>query len=216
MKYIKKNKEPSRLTAWNKKRGNKTPDWKNFTQLVKDEVYHALLKEQGYICCYCGRPIARKQCHIEHFKPKSVYKNLTFEYTNLIASCQGEDEQRPRVPVHCGHKKQAWFDEDLMVSPINPNCENFFKYSGFGEILPTDDPDMQAAAKTTIAKLALGIDKLRKLRRAAIDAVLQATSGLTDAEIQQLAEGYQKLDADGRYTPFCTVITYILKQYFVA
>ncbi len=103
-----------------------------------------------------------------------------------------------------------------MVSPLNPSCEDFFKYSGFGEILPTDDLDKQAAAKTTIAKLALDISKLRKLRRTAIDAALQAIQGLNDAEIQQLTQGFLALDAEGRYTPFCEVIAYILKQYFVA
>lgn len=216
MKHIKKSPEPSRLTQWKQKLGSRTPDWKSFSQPVKNEVYESLLQEQGYICCYCSRPISRKNCHIEHFKPKSVYRNLTFEYTNLIASCQGEDENKPRVPVHCGHTKRAWFDEELMVSPLDPNCEDFFKYSGFGEILPTDDLDKRAAAKTTIEKLALDINKLRKLRRVAIDAALQTVQDLTDAEIQQFAQAYQQLDGEGRYTPFCDVIVYTLKQYFVA
>ncbi|GAA6620572.1 retron system putative HNH endonuclease [Scytonema sp. NUACC26] len=214
MKYIQKSREPDSLTKWNLKRGSRIPDWKSFSKGVKDDVYFSLLQEQGYICCYCGRPISRKQCHIEHYRPKSVYKHLTFEYTNLIASCQGEDEDRPRVPVHCGHKKQAWFDEELMISPLDPNCPDYFKYSGSGEILPIDEPQKQAPAKTTIQKLALDINKLRKLRRAAIDAVLQATDGLTGEEIQLLTQAYDKRDSSGRFTPFSAAITYILKQYF--
>jgi uncharacterized protein (TIGR02646 family) len=214
MKHIQKSREPDSLTKWKQKLGSRIPDWKSFAKGVKDDVYFSLLQEQGYICCYCGRPIARKQCHIEHYRPKSVYKQLTFEYTNLIASCQGEDEDRPRVPVHCGHKKQAWFDEELMISPLDPNCPDYFKYSGSGEILPTDDPQKQASAKITIQKLALDINKLRKLRRAAIDAVLQATNGLTGAEIQLLAQAYDKQDSGGRFTPFSAAITYTLKQYF--
>ncbi|MDF5728863.1 MAG: TIGR02646 family protein [Rhizonema sp. PD38] len=88
MKHIKKSQEPSSLTQWKQKLGSRTPDWKSFSQPVKNEVYQSLLQEQGYICCYCSRPISRQNCHIEHFKPKSVYRNLTFDYTNLIASCQ--------------------------------------------------------------------------------------------------------------------------------
>ncbi|MEC4814451.1 MAG: retron system putative HNH endonuclease [Scytonema sp. PMC 1069.18] len=214
MKPIQKRQQPESLTKWQQKLGNRIPDWKSFSKSVKDDVYYSLLQEQGYICCYCSRPISRKQCHIEHFRPKSVYRHLTFEYTNLIASCQGEDEDRPRVPVHCGHKKQAWFDEDLMISPLDPKCGDYFKYSGFGEILPTDDPEKQAAAKTTIQKLALDINKLRKLRRAAVDAALQATSGLTPDEIQLLAQAYDQRNSDGKFTPFSATITYILKQYY--
>jgi uncharacterized protein (TIGR02646 family) len=214
MKYIQKGQEPISLTEWKQEGDRKSSNWKSFDRDVKNDVCHALLKEQGYICCYCGSSIARKECHIEHFKPKSVYKNLTFEYTNLFASCQGEDEKCPRVPVHCGHKKNNWYDDDLMVSPLDPNCANYFKYSGYGEILPTENPQKQAAAKSAIAKLALDINKLTKMRRTAIDAALQATVGLTDAEIQLLAQGYQQLDREGRYTPFCAAISYILKQYF--
>ncbi len=214
MKYIKKNQEPSSLTAWNKRQVKKKPNWNSFTKSVKSDVYAELLKEQGYICGYCGISITRKNCHIEHFRPKSVYTELTFEYRNLIASCQGEDLVRPTKPVHCGHKKGAWFDEELMISPLDPKCGDYFKYSGFGEILPTDDIDKQLAAKTTIGRLALNIDKLKEMRRVAIDAVLQVTEGLSDEEIQILAQAYQQVDKEGRYTPFWATVAYTFKQFF--
>jgi uncharacterized protein (TIGR02646 family) len=214
MKYIKKSKEPNSLAEWNQRSSNRTRPWKSFASGVKSDVAASLLKEQGYICCYCGIAIKRQHCHIEHFRPKSLYKDSTYVYTNLISSCQGEDEKRPRTPVHCGHTKGNWFDETLMVSPLNPDCASYFKYSGSGEILPTEDPERQAAAETTIHHLALSIDKLSRLRRAAIDGLLEATVDLTAAEIQQLAEGYQRVDSSGRQTPFCFAIAYILQQYY--
>jgi uncharacterized protein (TIGR02646 family) len=212
MKYIQKNQEPRSLTEWNQKLGGKIRDWKSFDKSVKNDVYESLLKEQGFICAYCSRPIIRTNCHIEHYRPKSVYKQLTFEYNNLIASCQGEDEKKPRTPVHCGHKKGAWYDEELMISPLDSNCEKYFKYAGSGQIIAVDG-EKQAAANTTISKLALDIDKLRRLRRTAIDTALQIIEGLNASEIQQLIQGYQKPDNTGRLTPFCDVIIYILQQY---
>ena len=214
MKYIHKDPEPGSLTSYNHRLGNKTPNWKSFNKSVKTDVYHALLKEQGHICCYCGIRISRKNCHIEHYRPKSQYKHLTFSYTNLIASCQGEDEQRPTKPVHCGHKKGGWFDEDLMISPLDPKCLDYFKYTGSGEILAAENPDKQDAAETTIAKLALNINKLTKMRRKAIDAALQIVEGLDDEEIHTLAQAYQEMDAEGQYTPFWAAVTYTFKQYF--
>ncbi|NJR14409.1 MAG: TIGR02646 family protein [Calothrix sp. CSU_2_0] len=213
MKYIKKSEEPSSLTVWNRKQGNKVSNWKSFNKSVKEDVYQSLLQEQGYICCYCGISIGRRNCHIEHFRPKSKYQDLTFTYTNLIASCQGEDEVRPTKPVHCGHKKTNWFDEDLMISPLNPQCVKYFRYSGSGDILPTNDVEMQILAKTTIDILALNIDKLRKMRRVAIDAVLEAIEGLSEAEIELLAQGYQFPDNSGKYTPFSMAISYFLNQF---
>ncbi len=213
MKYINKSQEPSSLTVWNRKQGNKISNWKSFNKSVKEDVYQSLLREQGYICCYCGINIGRRSCHIEHFRPKSKYQDLTFTYTNLIASCQGEDEVRPTRPVHCGHKKTNWFDEDLMISPLNPQCVKYFRYSGAGDILPTNDPDMQILAKTTIDVLALNIDKLRKMRRVAVDAVLEAIEGLSKAEVELLAQGYQEADNNGKYMPFSMAISYFMNQF---
>jgi len=73
-----------------------TKMWNEFTEkedFPKDELRQALLEDQGYICCYCGFPVNNngQECVIEHFKPKSKseFKNLTFDYTNLFASCKG-------------------------------------------------------------------------------------------------------------------------------
>lgn len=105
MKHIIKGQEPENFTKW---KALENDDWKpswdeNFQTPEKPVVHDALLNEQGYICCYCGMRITRITSHIEHLKPRSNYPNLALEYTNLIASCQGESEEPPTVPVHCGH-----------------------------------------------------------------------------------------------------------------
>ncbi len=120
--------------------------------------------------------------HIEHLKPRKHYPELALEYRNLLASCQAERDKNPPPPIRCGHKKGDWYDECLMVSPLHGNCQDFFTYSGSGEILPTDEPDKQATAETTIEILGLNIDKLIAMRREAIEGVLLALrlrSGLT-------------------------------------
>ncbi|BAZ52065.1 hypothetical protein NIES4103_47240 [Nostoc sp. NIES-4103] len=101
-----------------------------------------------------------------------------------------------------------------MVSPLEINCGDFFKYLASGEIQPTDEPCKKAATETTIEKLALNIDKLQNMRKVAIDAILLDIESLTEAEIQQLAEGYGKPDSSGQYTPFCAAIIYLLQNYF--
>nr|WP_199330696.1 retron system putative HNH endonuclease [Microcoleus sp. FACHB-68] len=201
------------MAKW-KARANEdwTPIYKDLRGTPKTELHESLLREQGYICCYCGNSINDKDSHIEHFKPQTTYPDLTLEYTNLLASCQREGKKSE--PVHCGPKKAYWYDEQLMISPLEPNCADFFTYSGSGEILPATDPDKQAAAKETIDKLGLDIDKLRAERIQAIEGFLQAIKGLTDEEIQQFAQAYEKLDVKGKYAPFATVIAYFYKKYF--
>ena len=76
MKYIQKGVEPSSLSIWKIKQGAKIPSWKSFRRtVVYDRLLEALLKEQGYICCYCGVAIDKGNCHIEHFKPQGISKS---------------------------------------------------------------------------------------------------------------------------------------------
>ena len=141
---------------------------------------------------------------------------MKFDYFNLIVSCQGEDQQ-PRVPVHCGHKKDQWYDEKLLVSPLIANCVDFFKYSAAGEILPTEESSKKLAAETTIENLSLNIPKLQRMRQAAIDAELELLENddFNEEEISNIIKDYLELDDDGKHKPFCDTIAYILENYYL-
>ena len=217
MKYIKKGEEPESFKAW-KAIAKTTPNW-GYSYLQnpeKRELHEALLREQGYICCYCGMRVTRESSHIEHLKPQSTPDpDLSVEYTNLLASCQRERE--PRKPIHCGVAKDNWYDENLMVSPLKPNCIGFFIYTDDGQILDTDIPDKKAAAATTIKRLCLNIPKLTAMREEVIKNLLADIDvfTLTDEEKQKLLQGFEQPDANGRYEEFCAAIAYILQQYFI-
>jgi hypothetical protein len=64
---------------------------------IREALVNALFEEQNGICCYCGDSIKRtfkekswnyEYCSIEHFKPKHLSKELTFEYENLMLCCK--------------------------------------------------------------------------------------------------------------------------------
>ena len=223
MKYIKKGEEPKEFTDWKAKENDDwKPSWNNFQGLDKSNFHKALLKEQGFICCYCEMRIVREtseikdenkedSSHIEHLKPRTTYPDKALDYRNLLASCQRE--RKPKEPQHCGVKKDEWYDDNLMVSPLDPNCADFFRYPGSGEILPTNEPGKQDSALTTIDKLGLNIDKLKNMRSKAIDGIWEAMKGLTIEERQKLAQSCLQPDSEGKYTPFFTVIAYYIKNY---
>ncbi len=208
MKYIKKGEEPESFKAW-KALAKTTPNW-GYSYLQnpeKRELHDALLREQGYICCYCGMRITRESSHIEHLKPQSTPDpDLSVEYTNLLASCQRERE--PRKPIHCGVAKDNWYDENLMVSPLKPNCTDFFIYTDDGQILETDTPEKKAAATATINRLCLNIPKLIAMRKEVINNLLADIdiNELTAEEKQKLIQGFEQPDANGQYQEFCGAI----------
>ena len=94
MQVINKNlsNEPDSFKAWKVKHPNATT-WKSFTKNVKEkkELQDALLKEQGYLCCYCCRSITnatkKEEPTVEHFELKALYPDKTFDYANLLVSC---------------------------------------------------------------------------------------------------------------------------------
>jgi uncharacterized protein (TIGR02646 family) len=86
----------------------------------------------SYCCVYCERKITLARSHIEHIKPKSVYKADTFNYQNLTVSCLEERE----VVVNglkgkldtCGHYKENRFDEAKFINPVLDDPKDFFTY----------------------------------------------------------------------------------------
>ncbi|MGF1541821.1 MAG: retron system putative HNH endonuclease [Pleurocapsa sp.] len=214
MKFIKKSQPPQNFIDWkNSANENWQPNWNNFQKPEKTLVHKSLLEEQGFICCYCGRRITLKDSHIEHFKPRNKYSDLQIEYSNLIASCQGESESPPPIPVHCGHKKSSWYKAKLMVSLLKSNCAEFFRYTEDGQILATKEANKYQAAKTTIEKLDLNINKLRKMRSAAIEGILEDLDITDTQRVQKLINGFDQPNQNRVYAEFCYVITCILKQY---
>ncbi|MBA0884703.1 retron system putative HNH endonuclease [Flavobacterium undicola] len=197
MKHIVKQTEPESFIVWKNKANDVwKPNYANIDKQERIDLFKSLKNEQGYICCYCERELNEDDCHIEHFKPKDKTKfpELQLEYSNLFCSCQVNTQKGE--PLHCGNSKGNWFDESLLISPLDSNCEIRFKFTYDGQILPFHENDV--TAKTTIEKLQLNIDKLKNLRKGVIDALFEDEDVSWYLEIK-----------DGRFNEFYTTIKYL-------
>ena len=84
MKHIIKIEEPSSLVQYRKQTH---ASFDNLPTELKDELRSNLLKEQGYICCYCMKRIQEptpKHMKIEHFKCQENNKNFQLTYSNIF------------------------------------------------------------------------------------------------------------------------------------
>ena len=138
---------------------------------------------------------------LEHFRPQSDHDFLDF--ANLLCSCQNNLQKGE--PRHCGHLKRNWFDDKLLISPLDSTCESRFAFTADGHIKPRKETD--PAAKTTIEKLGLNIPKLRDLRKHAIEPFLD--ENLSAQEFQQFVQDYLVPLASGEFSPFWTTIKYL-------
>lgn len=169
MKHIIKGNEPVEFANW--KAAHPIVSFSDLrcekiypgAKIAKQALRASLKKEQGELCCYCECRLYNEDFHIEHFKPKGSqhFPALQLEYSNLFACCHaeakgGEDE-------HCGHKKCDEFNSNL-VSPLEPDCSDHFKYDMAGNIFGVD-----VKGKTTVAMLNLNSNLLKSSRKNLIE-----------------------------------------------
>lgn len=208
MKHIQKGPEPHQLTEWKAlENDNWQPDYSSMGSQLKDVVKSSLIREQGGLCCYCERRLMFKDSHIEHFVPQSNDDIDPLEYSNMLCSCQNRlDKGEPR---HCGNLKEDWYDADLLISPLDPGCENRFSYIEDGAIKPSETED--SAADITINKLGLNIPKLNDLRRKAIEPFIDDM--LTEEDLRVFVAAYLNPDAEGVFGEFYMMIKSIFGVY---
>lgn len=189
------------------------PTYSDLIGAIKQKVREELYEEQLGLCCYCCKSLQYPytnsvESHIEHFKPKSDirYTKLSLDYSNLHLSCSGYKNNRDC----CGHKKENWFDEFLMVSPLEDNVEELFEYSIDGHIKATQNNER---AYTTILNLELDSFNLKRQRETAI-----YVSGLFDEDFDEerkasIISEYSNAE-DGALRSFCNAVLYCVKNSF--
>ncbi len=158
MKHIIKQEEPEDFTKWKALKNDEwSPTYSKLSGDIKSIVKTALMTEQGYLCCYCERRLTDNDAHVEHFRPQHNKSFDSLDFSNMLCSCQ--NQLKKGEPRHCGNLKDDWFDEELLISPLDPECESRFAFTGDGYISSAQSTD--SATTETIVRLGLDIPKLR-------------------------------------------------------
>ena len=207
MKKIVKQSEPRSLVEH---RSQSNANYDNYPD--KDKLRESLLKEQGYICCYCMSRITSEQMKIEHWQPQTKYTALQLDYRNLLGACNGNQGARPQNQ-HCDTRKS---DIQITINPIegDKNCENLVKYRSDGEIY-SDDASINHDLNET---LNLNLGFLKKNRKEALDVVIRKLdekfSNKTWSKItrQKEIDKLNTRDENGFYDVYCQFIVSYLKS----
>jgi uncharacterized protein (TIGR02646 family) len=204
MKRIIKKEEPKEFIDW-KLNWETPPDWQTFDgKPIKQSVKETLLKEQGYICCFCENRVTMDQGHIAHLLDRKQHPELVLEYGNMLYSCPENQRGEPQT---CGH---AQGNRKLPISPLDEDCENHFIYDGeTGEILPRENSNKFSDAQETIRILNLNASKvLCKKRLEAYHETENNKVELTIDEFEVWINNILKRNIENKFTPFWTTIKY--------
>ena len=196
-----KGPSPQSLLDWQAANGvpPSEPNWKALQNPEKRQVHEALLAEQGHVCIYCGKRITAdfRISHIEHFRPKSTYGALRFDWANLFASCGPTG--KANTPKICGDAKDKWDPQNnAHVDPTDSGCDRRFAYDGNGAITTSAADD--ADAETMIKILNLGDNSLDFERLVIInDLEEQIRDGAIDASNKgDHIAVWRSVDSEGR------------------
>jgi uncharacterized protein (TIGR02646 family) len=216
MKRIIKGSEPPCLLQY-----RQTQDANYDGYHPKELLKTSLLKEQGYICCYCMQRISIHNMEIEHNKAqnKDCYPLLQLDYKNLIASCSGNRGKRLKN-LHCNGRKGYYEGKKIICKiTLNPadsdkNCENYIKYSYTGAIFSDDETINHELNEI----LNLNYQTLRENRKIALDTVIAALNKKfpnktwSKESIKKTLEKLSSKDAEGKYTEYVQYIVWYLSK----
>ncbi len=95
--------------------------WKEFD---KDEVREQLKTAQSGLCAYCEVALNSKT-NIDHFEPKHRHYSLTFDWDNLVLSCNEKGS--------CDNRKGGKF-EPYWINPYATDPIGMFTFYSNGQI----------------------------------------------------------------------------------
>ena len=121
--------EPSFFTKKKKVIKNpKQPDsWSQISDIRSDLREHILSSEQDLMCIYCEKKISsdKNKSNIDHFKTRKLYPELSFEYSNLLVSCNSSN--------HCSYIKDSLpltkEDYKNIINPIDKDVNESFYFA---------------------------------------------------------------------------------------
>ena len=187
--------------------------WDKYNSTKKRKLREYMLeKEQNEVCGYCECRIDLNSSHIEHIEPKSNnYDLLTFEYDNLIVSCNGTCFSSTLTPDTCGHKKDSTFNKKLFLNPTTETkIEKHFKYKEDGDIKESNRKNKKA--KYTLKLLNLTENETLKEQRVIVKQAfirsVKSNSEKTKRSIKEITE----ILLSRKNTPFLSFLLYHYKK----
>lgn len=225
MKYIQKGNEPTSLEKYRKSVVPGTKEaYEGYSD--KDALREVLLKEQGYICCYCMQRITNElvevvtgkwqyKTRIEHWAPREIYNgeegrpDLRLNYRNLMAACDG-NQGRPKHLYCCDKSKD---NHEITINPTQSICESQFYFSNSGEIT-SDDTDIKNDLDNI---LRLNIQIHVNNRKVALDKALQQLQPFSPKSqlaprIQKVIDQLSRRDELEQHEPYFAYAIFHLRQ----
>lgn len=159
---------------------------------LKQQMTQVMLTdEQDSLCGYTELPIgSRDTCHIDHYKKRSQFPSLIFEWDNFVVATMDDDfgarykDLVYRIQIH---------EYSQIINPVLTNAQDYFYYPDYdlGNILPKLGLD---ATKKAMAEKTIEVFNLRhpalKRKRGQVIQLISDYGDLPSADIRACLVDY--------------------------
>lgn len=142
--------------------------------------------EQHGMSGYTEEPLKQENSHIDHFRKKSLFNTLVFDWNNFIVD--GVDETYgAKFKDKCVTSRE---DNVRLINPVLEDAGRFFKYELNGNISVASglSPLDAARADYTIRAFNLNEASLSERRKGIITIVMDCYSNLSDESVLEALE----------------------------
>lgn len=218
MKYIQKTGCPHSYSKWCTEVAEPNNyDWSEVRSVQKNPILEAMIADQGGLCAYTMHRIDNNSSHVEHIKPRSRcrqdLRGSDLDYTNLVA-CFPRDGMKAQCR-YGAQRKDDWWDNDgaEFVSPLQPTCEQVFRFKLNGEIEAINN---RTEAITTIKVLGLNHRSLTEDRKRVIEEFIYGPMGdnpMSYDAAQRARNSICNRNGDSLFYEFCVAIGAALEEH---
>lgn len=159
------------------------------------------------ICGYCEEEVDQSQASVDHFRPKSKFPELVYEWSNWVFACRD-----------CNNEKEDKWPLNGYVDPcaclMSERPENYFDFDTYtGEILPKLglSPERRSKAWVMIKDIGLNKDFHIRRRNEQIKAIRSRLSELADTRPPNALAGIECMA--GRGSELSSVARKVLGEY---
>lgn len=147
-----------------------------------------LLYKQGGLSAYTEVPLEENKSHIDHFRKRDLFPNLSFEWNNLIVDEIGV------ARYGAGHKDKIIKhieDYELLINPVLEDPCEYLTYLVNGKIIPKKNLNTEDKKKASFTIEAFNLNHPSLImRRSTLQKIVEDYSSLDDQFIKSNLKKY--------------------------
>ncbi len=154
---------------------------------VRSQLRTHILEEQGNCCAYTEiRLNGNTDCHIDHYRTRNLFPEKTFDYYNMMVSCNAEGYGAKFKDKQITSKS----DYDDLINPVEDNPADYIEFTFTGDVLSVSG---SSKGTKTITYFNLNEKSLLERRRIIALYVVQMKNYFTEDEMVETIGEFESM-----------------------